>query len=115
MTKRLRIQAATAIALALMAWTPAALGENAATGPPCVNRADMVGYLKSVHTETSVGRGLGGDGLVLELFVGPIGSWSVVLTHPNGFSCLVSYGEAWEMDTPVAQSTVRQWDSRSIP
>jgi hypothetical protein len=116
MTRRLRILAATAIVLALVVWSVLASGQNTATGPPCGNRADMVTYLKSAHGELSAGHGLRSDGLVLELFVGPTGSWSVVLTHPNGFSCLVSFGEAWEMDNGpwTNESTMRQWDSRLV-
>jgi hypothetical protein len=62
----------------------------------CGDRASLVGQLKEKYHEESNGIGLTGNGAVMELFISEKGSWSLVLTMPNGRSCLISTGDGWE-------------------
>jgi len=36
-------------------------------------------------------------GQVLELFASSSGSWTMVVTTPNGTSCLIAAGENWDV------------------
>jgi hypothetical protein len=92
-----RILAALSVLLAATLWPRTAIGPVLSTGPPCAMHTEIVRTFGSTFGETIVGRGLRGDGVVLELLVGPNGTWSIIITHPGGLSCLVSDGEAWEM------------------
>lgn len=96
MTNKYRVLAALGALLAFGAWPHTGSGSAIATGPPCAHRTELVAYLKAAYGETAAGRGLRDDGLLLELFAGPSGSWTIIVTHPAGVSCLVSYGDMWE-------------------
>ena len=62
----------------------------------CAPRDEVVRQLGAQFSETAVSRGLTGDGMLLEMFASPQGTWTAVLSEPTGVSCLVSGGEAWE-------------------
>lgn len=84
-------------AVALAAPTPA---EAQFTVHPmaCEARVSMVDKLKSQYGETRRGAGLQSDTGIVELYVADDGSWTLLLTLPNGQSCPVAVGEAWEDD-----------------
>lgn len=62
----------------------------------CAPRDEVVKQLSAQFSETAVSRGLTGDGMLLEVFASPQGTWTAVLSEPTGVSCLVSGGEAWQ-------------------
>ncbi|MHB1217464.1 MAG: hypothetical protein ACYC1L_04595 [Alphaproteobacteria bacterium] len=62
----------------------------------CAPRDEVVKQLGAQFSETPVSRGLTGDGMLLEVFASPQGTWTAVLSEPTGVSCLVSGGEAWQ-------------------
>jgi hypothetical protein len=35
-------------------------------------------------------------GGIVEVYALPEGSWTLVMTQPNGMSCLIAAGQAWE-------------------
>ena len=39
---------------------------------------------------------LASNGTVLEVLASNKGSWTIILTKPDGMSCVVASGEAWE-------------------
>lgn len=61
----------------------------------CGDRAKLVDKLAERYAEVPVSRGLTRHGAVLEVFASPNGSFTVILTRPDGVSCLVATGEAW--------------------
>lgn len=71
----------------------------------CAERAAVVERLKVGYQESEAGYGVTGSGLVAELFVSETGSWTIVITRPDGVSCLVAAGQSWETQ-PVAPRTV---------
>lgn len=66
----------------------------------CAPRDEVVKQLGAQFSETAVSRGLTGDGMLLEVFASPQGTWTAVLSEPTGVSCLVSGGEAWQSVDP---------------
>ena len=62
----------------------------------CAKHAQVVGHLAARYSEIPMARGLTQTGYVLEVLVSENGSWTIILTRPNGLSCLVSAGEDWE-------------------
>lgn len=69
-----------------------------AQGGPCGMRADMLEQLESTFGEVLAGQGVIGDGTMTgEFTVNPAdGSWTVIVTRPDGLSCVVIGGKGWE-------------------
>ena len=62
----------------------------------CGERSALVGQLQEKYKESAQGIGMTGNGAVVELLTSEAGSWSMVLTMPNGKSCLIATGDGWE-------------------
>ncbi len=76
------------------------------TGPAraqaiCGARDPIVEKLRQVHDERRRVEAVTAAGTLMEIFVSPAGTWTVLITAPGGPSCLVSSGEGWR---PVALS-----------
>jgi len=66
----------------------------------CFERTALLKYLSGKFKEAPVAAGLAANGSVLELFSSPDGeTWTIVLTHPNGASCVMASGENWSKNT----------------
>ena len=70
---------------------------------PCGKRDEMVKSLFSQYREQPRGMGLANQTAIIEIFTSKSGSWTILLTKPDGASCIVSAGEAWE-DIPPTQN-----------
>jgi hypothetical protein len=65
--------------------------------PTCDRHGRLAEMLGQKFTEQPTGLGLQSNGQVLELFVANDGtSWTIVVTRPDGWSCIVAVGEHWE-------------------
>ena len=70
----------------------------------CGNHADIEKRLQTGYQEVRTGVGLAGNGGLIELYTSEKGTFTIVLTRPNGMSCLMAVGENWEIvkdPTPV--------------
>ena len=67
----------------------------------CASHEQVVKYLSRTHSEVAVYMGLTGSGHVLEVFVSPKGTWTILVTRPNGRACVTAFGEAWEPLAPA--------------
>jgi hypothetical protein len=67
-----------------------------ARGPPCADRALVIEQLRGLYGERSIGRGLADEGVLFELYASTSGTWTLFITSPQGKSCFVASGEAWE-------------------
>ena len=63
----------------------------------CGEREDLLTKLKDEYKEVPTGFGMTGSGQVVELLTSEKGSWSLLLSLPNGRSCLIGTGEGWEL------------------
>jgi hypothetical protein len=83
--------------LALAAMLYAAGAARAQAERSCAPREDVIARLSQLYGESRRAFGLSSDNRVMELFASErTGSWSLIVTLPNGLACLVSAGEAFE-------------------
>ena len=95
----LRVLRATLLALVLLL----GVQSSASAQSVCKTHAEVTKQLESRHSESQVGIGLASNGSVVEVFSTDDGSsWTIVMTMPNGKSCVVAAGEGWEQITKVA-------------
>ena len=64
--------------------------------PPCANRTEFLNHLSSNYKEAPVAMGLTANGGLLEVVASEDGSWTIIVTMPNGMSCGVASGMSWE-------------------
>ena len=89
-------------ALAILGFVGAMLSS---TGPAsaqqaCVTHEAATKHLEKQFDERAVGRGLANAGKAMfELFVSEAGSWTVVVSEPNGRSCIMASGESWQQQS----------------
>lgn len=62
----------------------------------CGNHTDVVKKLHQGYSERPVSMGLSNNGAVVEVFASKVGTFTIVITRPDGVACLVSVGEGWE-------------------
>lgn len=83
-------------AIAALLTITAASAQNA-----CFNRDALVKHLDGKFDEAPIAAGLAANGSVLEVFTSPDGlTWTIVLTQPNGATCIMASGESW-MGAPM--------------
>ncbi len=61
----------------------------------CGPRNDIVKRLADKFKETQVAMGLSNSGKLIEVFVSDKGSFTVLMSDPNGTSCVATAGENW--------------------
>ncbi len=73
-----------------------ALVQPASAQTACGVRQTVADKLKQTYDEQPSAIGLAHNGTVVEVFSSPTGTWTIVLTRPDGVSCLVATGENWQ-------------------
>lgn len=62
----------------------------------CFDRAELMKHLDTKFSEAPVAAGLANNGSVIEVFASKEGNtFTIVLTQPNGATCVMASGEAW--------------------
>ena len=90
----LLVHAATA--LLLLAATP---GANAEETRACAERSRVVQKLQEKFGETLRSLGLHRDDGVVEVYASEeTGTWTILMTRPDGMSCLLAAGQRREQD-----------------
>ena len=62
----------------------------------CGKRDDIVSRLESGYQEFNSAMGMSTNGGLVELYTSENGTWTLMLSQPNGVSCLIAAGENWE-------------------
>jgi len=63
----------------------------------CSNRADVVKHLADKYEEKPIFRGLTSTGGIIEIFSSQTSaSWTIIITMPDGISCMIAAGKHWE-------------------
>ena len=66
-------------------------------GRNCAPREIVVGRLADKYGETRQSIGLGANNSVIEVYASTeTGTWTILMTMPNGISCLMATGSAFE-------------------
>lgn len=72
--------------------------------PACTERTDVLNHLSSEYSEAPVAMGIANNGGVIEILSSKTGkSWTIILTMPNGMTCMIAAGENWESIPTIAQ------------
>lgn len=87
------------LAAALAACASGAAAQQTGTAA-CAPRADIVSQLEKKYGETRRAAGLQNRGSVTEVFASQqTGTWTIIVTRPDGTACAVAAGEAWLEET----------------
>lgn len=63
----------------------------------CTERSEVLGHLATKYSEAPVAMGLANNGGIIEVLSSGSGtSWTIIITMPNGVSCMLAAGESWE-------------------
>ena len=62
----------------------------------CLPHDNAGDKLRAEFGEKVLGRGVSGDGTLVEIFLSPSGSFTVIKTTLKGMSCVVDFGEGWQ-------------------
>ena len=62
----------------------------------CGPHKAMVEVLSAKYSEAPHAMGTVHDDKLVELFVSAKGSWTILVTRPNGSSCIIAAGQDWE-------------------
>ena len=77
--------------------TAAAAGGDIAPKRTCSTRTNVLDHLSHKYSERPVAVGLAENGGVIEVLTSSAGgTWTIIITMPDGTSCMVAAGEDWE-------------------
>jgi len=83
-------------AAALLAVAGTAALPALAQGAPCDARDSVLALLADRYSEAPVALGVTGHGSLVEVLTDARGTtWTILVTAPNGTSCVVLTGEGW--------------------
>lgn len=69
----------------------------------CSDHTSLVRSLSNDFAEHPISMGLAANGTIFEIFASEKGAWTILVTRPDGISCLVATGEGWENLPKMAQ------------
>jgi hypothetical protein len=69
---------------------------QAAAQQACAPRDTIVSQIDQLYQEKQEAIGLATSGMLVEVFVSPEGTWTILLSSPQGMSCIAAVGEGWE-------------------
>jgi hypothetical protein len=69
----------------------------AVADPMCGNRQNIFSQLQKDFGEQPSGAGMASNGGLVELLTSDNGSWTLVMSYPNGATCLIATGENWQV------------------
>lgn len=91
MSKHLFSLSILPLTAAAMLWAVPAEAQGA-----CGVRAKFIETLSKNYQEEPSAFGIAGQRNLVELFVSKAGTWTMLVTHPSGMSCIVAAGQSWE-------------------
>ncbi len=88
---------------ALLVSASVVLPSAASAQAMCAARSDLLTNLKGQFSEAPVAIGLTNTGGVVEVLASPEGdTWTIIVTDPQGTSCLMAAGAYWQAALKVA-------------
>lgn len=89
-----------AAALAILGSVPSIAKDGEISKMECLPRVEIVSALTEGFGERSVAVGQIDALTVMEIFAAPDGSWTLLTTNIHGGTCVMTFGDGWEM-TPI--------------
>ena len=62
----------------------------------CGTRTSLIAKLDKGFGEQPVAIGLASTGNVLEVLISADGTWTILITNPDGLACIAATGEHWQ-------------------
>ena len=98
--KRLALTAAGILAAAFTLGTSGVMAQTQtpmqAQRQQCDERAKVIGHLAKKYQEAPVAIGVTSSGGLVEVLSSGDGTtWTIIVSNPNGVSCLIAAGEGW--------------------
>ncbi len=84
----------TILGALLIGW--GAFSSSAQAQTVCGDRDAIVASLEKTYSEAPVSVGLASNGAIIEIFASPTGTFTIIVTQPNGLTCVMAAGEYWE-------------------
>jgi hypothetical protein len=76
---------------------------SAFAAPQCNSRDKVLEFLSEKYSEAPSAIGVTNNGGLVEvLSTGDGNTWSIIITSPQGMSCLVAAGEGWRLIEQIA-------------
>lgn len=89
-------------ALIAAAFAPAFIVGAAQAQQICEPRGDVIRHLADNYAEAPVAMGLSSNGGVVEILTNQEKTtWTILITMPDGKTCMIAAGESWEELNPV--------------
>ena len=66
----------------------------------CDVRDNLIAKLGTGYAERPVALGVASTGNVVELLISSDGTWTILVTRPNGTACVAAVGEDWQEIKP---------------
>ena len=80
------------------------LADPVVAAPQCNERDNVLALLAKKYQETPVAAGVTNTGGLVEVLTDHKGgTWTIIVTTPQGISCLVAAGEGWRDIRPPLQ------------
>ena len=91
------------LVVVIVAFTTLAIGNRPAHAQSsCDVRISLLAKLDNGYSEKPVAVGLASSGNVVELLISSDGTWTILVTKPNGIACVAAVGEEWQdLDPPL--------------
>jgi hypothetical protein len=85
---------------ALAAISLVSIAGKAEAAPQCGNHDKIIEVLGNKFKETRRVMGVVNAKAVMEIFMSPQGTWTILITDTSGLSCITASGEEWQ-DVPI--------------
>ena len=71
----------------------------------CGKRVDFIKALNDKYQESGKALGIAGQVNLVEIFASKAGTWTILVTTPEGKSCIIAAGNSWEELPPTKNLT----------
>ncbi len=73
----------------------------------CKERSEVLAQLSTGYKETPTAMGLASNGALIEVLTSSDNgsTWTMLITQPNGISCVMATGESWQVLEQVVMNT----------
>ncbi len=90
-------------------------GAGIAQQRSCMPHEGADDKLRAEYGEKVLGHGVSKDGTLVEIFLAPSGTFTVIKTTPAGLSCVVDFGEGWQTVHQLDQVGFTPETLKSVP